>query len=122
MADKQLIKQLADEFGWTQADVKRAIEASQDNVTTRDEAILCMIRYAGSDLKKRNYELAAQKRVNVSQKEMIQGLIEQLTNIQDFYAAKLVPTLRATIIEQAAYIADLLNQVSGKNQGGSNGQ
>ncbi|AFY47456.1 hypothetical protein Nos7524_1581 [Nostoc sp. PCC 7524] len=122
MANQQLIKQLADEFGWTQADIKRAIEGSQDTVTTRDEVILCMIRYAGSDLKKRNYELAAQKRVNVRQKEMIQGLIEQLTTVQEFYAAKLVPTLRATINEQAAYIADLLNQVSGKNQGGRNGQ
>jgi hypothetical protein len=56
MADKQLIKQCADQFGWTQADVKRAIEASQDLVSTRDEVILCMLRYAGPDLKRRNYE------------------------------------------------------------------
>ena len=120
MASKELIKQLADEFGWTQADVKRAIDASQDDVTTRDEAILCMIRYAGPDLKKRNYELGAQKRVSNQQKEMMRSLVEQLTNVQSFYAAQVVPTLKATIEAQAAYIADLLKQVSRKNQGGKN--
>ncbi|MFQ3629298.1 MAG: hypothetical protein SNJ81_17195 [Cyanobacteriota bacterium] len=121
MADKQLIKQLSDEFGWTQADIKRAIETSKDAVITRDEVLLCMLRYAGPDLKKRNDERAAQKRVNARQKEMIKSLIEQITAIQDFYAAKLVPTLKATMNEQAAYISDLLKQVSGQNQGGSNG-
>jgi DNA-binding XRE family transcriptional regulator len=35
MADKNLIKQVANEFKWTQADLNRAIAASQD-VTTRD--------------------------------------------------------------------------------------
>ena len=121
MADKQLIKQLADEFGWTQADLRRAIEASQDTVTSRDAVILCMVRYAGSDLKKRNNERAAQKRVNTQQKETIKGLIDQVTGIQEFYAAKLLPTLKATMNEQAAYITELLKQVSEKNQGGNNG-
>jgi hypothetical protein len=121
MTDKQLIKQLASEFGWTQADIKRAIDASQDTVTTRDEVLVCMLRYAGPDLKKRNDERAAQKRVNARQKDTIKGLIEQVSAIQDFYAAKLVPTLKATMNEQAAYIADLLKQVAGKKQGGNNG-
>lgn len=121
MADKQLIKQVADEFGWTQADVQRAINAFQDAVTTRDEIILCMLRYAGPDLKRRNFELGAQKRVNNQQKEMVRSLVEQLTSVQNFYAAQVVPTLKATIDAQAAYIADLLKQASGKNQGGGNG-
>lgn len=80
-----------------------------------------MLRYAGPDLKRRNYELSAQKRVSNQQKEMVRSLIEQLTNVQNFYVAQLVPTLKATITEQAAYIADLLKQVAGRNQGGRNG-
>lgn len=121
MAEKQLIKQMASEFGWTQADVQRAINASQDVVTTRDEVILCMIRYAGPGLKKRNYELGAQKKVSNQQKETIKSLFEQLTKVQNFYAAQIVPTLKATIDAQAAYIADLLKQASGRNEGGGNG-
>ncbi|NJL40598.1 MAG: hypothetical protein HC840_09485 [Leptolyngbyaceae cyanobacterium RM2_2_4] len=121
MAAKHLIKQVADEFGWTQADVQRAVDASQDLVTTRDEVILCMLRYAGPDLKMRNYELGAQKRISSQQREMVKSLIEQLTNVQNFYAAQVVPTLKATIDAQAAYIKDLLKQASGKNQGGGNG-
>jgi hypothetical protein len=121
MADKQLIKQVADEFGWTQVDVQRAISASQDTVTKRDEIVLCMLRYAGPDLKKRNFELGAQKRVNNQQKDMVRSLVEQLTSVQNFYAAQVVSTLKATIDAQAAYIADLLKQASGKNQGGGNG-
>ncbi len=121
MADKQLIQQVANEFGWTQANVQRAIAASQDAVTTRDAVILCMLRYAGSDLKRLNYEGGAQKRVSNQQKETIRSLVEQLTNVQNFYAAKIVPILKATIDAQAAYIADLLKQASGKNQGGGNG-
>lgn len=39
MASNVLIKQVAYEFGWSQADVKRAIDASQDEVTTKDEVI-----------------------------------------------------------------------------------
>lgn len=121
MASTTLIKQVANEFGWTQADIKHAIEASQDEVTTRDEIIACMIRYAGPALLQRNRELGAQKRVSNQQKEMIASLVDQLTSVQSFYATQVVPTLKATIDEQATYIADLLKQVSGKNQGGSNG-
>lgn len=44
---EELIKQLANEFNWTQADMRRALDASQENVNTREEAILCMMRYAG---------------------------------------------------------------------------
>lgn len=121
MASNSLIKQVAIEFGWSQADVRRAIDASQDEVTTRDEVILCMIRYSGPTLLKRNRELGQQKRVSSQQKEMIISLVEQLTTVQNFYATQVVPTLKATIDAQAAYIADLLKQVSGKNQGGSNG-
>jgi hypothetical protein len=80
-----------------------------------------MLRYAGPDLKQRNYELGAQKRVNNDQKEMVKCLIEQLTNAQDFYVAKLVPQFKATISAQAAYIADLLQQASRENQGDGNG-
>jgi len=121
MADKQLIKTVATEFGWTQADVQRAIDASQDVVTTRDEIILCMLRYAGPDLKRRNYEIGAQKRVSNDQKAMVKSLVEQLTNVQNFYAGQVVPTLKATIEAQAAYIADLLKEVSARDQGDGNG-
>lgn len=121
MATDSLIKQVANEFGWSQADIRRAIDASQDEVSNRDEVILCMIRYAGPALLKRNRELGQQKNVSNQQKEIIGSLVEQLTNVQNFYAAQVVPTLKATIDAQAAYIADLLRQVSGKNQGGSNG-
>lgn len=121
MASQQLIKQLADEFKWSQADIERAINASQDTVTTRDEVILCMLRYAGPDLKRRNYELGAQKRVSSQQKATIKDLVEQLTNVQNFYATQLVPTLRATIDAQAEYIKELLKQAFGKKKGDGNG-
>ena len=98
-----------------------AIDASQDTVTTRDEVIVCLLRYAGPDLKRRNYELGAQKRVSNDQKAMVKSLVEQLTNVQNFYAAQIVPALKATIDGQAAYIADLLKQASGRSQGGRNG-
>ena len=117
---EELIKQLANEFNWTQADMRRALDASQENVNTREEAILCMMRYAGQDLKKRNYEVGAQKRINNQQKQQISGLVEQLTKIQNFYANQLVPSLRSTIQEQANYISDLLKQL-GQDQGGKNG-
>lgn len=122
MASNVLIKQVAYEFGWSQADVKRAIDASQDEVTTKDEVIQCMVRYAGPTLLDRIRVIGNVKRVSNQQKETIRNLVEQLTNVQGFYAAQLVPTLKATIDAQATYIADLLRQVSGKNQGGSNGQ
>ncbi|MEA5620179.1 hypothetical protein VB711_20355 [Cronbergia sp. UHCC 0137] len=80
-----------------------------------------MLRFSGPELEKRNDERAAQKRVNTRQKNVINGLIKQLTDTQEFYAAQLIPTMRATINEQAAYISDLLKQVSGRNQGGKNG-
>ncbi|NJN23037.1 MAG: hypothetical protein HC812_20010 [Leptolyngbya sp. RL_3_1] len=118
MANNALIKQVAADFSWSQADIKRAIDASQDEVTSRDEIIACMIRYAGPALLKRNRELGAQKRVSSQQKEMISSLVEQLTNVQSFYATQLVPTLKATIDEQATYIADLLKQVSRQSKGG----
>lgn len=121
MADKRLIEQVASEFGWTQADIKKAINASQDTVTTRDEVIVCLLRFAGPSLKSRNYELGAQKRVSNQQKEMVRSLVEQLTNVQNFYATQVVPTLKATIDAQAVYISDLLKQASGRNQGGGNG-
>jgi len=121
MANQELIKQIANEFGWTQEDVKRAIGASQDTVTTRNEVIVCLLRYAGPDLKKRNYELGAQKRVNNQQKEMVKSLVEQLTSVQNFYPTKLVPTLKATLDEQAAYIVDLLKGTSKGDKGGKNG-
>ncbi|ODG98867.1 hypothetical protein A4S05_07060 [Nostoc sp. KVJ20] len=121
MANDSLIKQVANEFGWSQADVRRAIDASQDEVINKDEVILCVIRYAGPALLKRNRELGQQKKISNQQKEMIASLVEQLTNIQNFYAAQVVPALKATIDAQATYITDLLRQVSGKNQGGSNG-
>jgi hypothetical protein len=121
MASPALIKQVASEFDWTQADVERAIKASEDGVTTRDGIIACMIRYAGPALLQRNHVLGAQKRVNNQQKEVIASLIEQLTSVQNFYATRMVPALKATMHEQAAQIAELLKQGSGKNQGGSNG-
>ena len=121
MATKELIKQVAAEFKWEQINIRRAIAASQGEVTTREEIILCMLRFAGPELEKRNDERAAQKRVNTRQKNIIKGLIGQLTDVQEFYAAQLVPALRATINDQAVYIADLLRQVSGKSQGGKNG-
>lgn len=121
MADKQLIKQLAIELRWSQADIKRAIDASQDPVTTREEAILCVLRYAGPELRRRNYEIGATGRVNKQQKEIIKSLIDQLTNIRDFYATQLIPSLRSTIDAQAEYIVELLREASGENQGGRNG-
>jgi hypothetical protein len=78
------------------------------------------MRYAGQDLKKRNYDVGAQKRINNQQKQQISGLVEQLTKIQNFYANQLVPSLRSTIQEQANYISDLLKQF-GQDQGGKNG-
>ncbi len=118
---EELIKQLANEFNWTQADIRRALDASQQIVNTREEAILCMIRYAGPDLKKRNYEVGSQKRINNQQKQQISSIVEQLTKIHNFYANQLVPTLKATIQEQSNYISDLLKQF-GQDQGGKNGQ
>ncbi|MEA5620180.1 hypothetical protein VB711_20360 [Cronbergia sp. UHCC 0137] len=41
MASKELIKQIAAEFQWEQINIQRAIEASQSDVTTREEIILC---------------------------------------------------------------------------------
>jgi hypothetical protein len=121
MADRELVTQIANEFGWTQAAMKLALENSRDEVTTREEVILCMLRYAGPTLKRNNYERGALKRATDHQKKMLAGLIQQLTDVQDFYASKLVPSLRATINEQAAYINDVLKNASRNSQGGDNG-
>jgi hypothetical protein len=121
MASNSLIKQVAEEYGWSQADIKRAIENSQGTITTKEEIIVCMIRYAGPALLKRNRELGQQKRVSNQQKETIRSLVEHLTKVQDFYAIEFIPLLRATIDTQAQYIKDLLKQVSEKNRGDSNG-
>ena len=118
MANRELIRQVAHEFDWTQIDVQRAIEASQDQVTTRDEIIVCIIRYAGPELLQRNRQLGAQKRVSKQQKETIADLIDKLTSVHSFYATQMVPKLKATINAQASYISDLLQQVSAKNQVG----
>jgi hypothetical protein len=115
MTDKQLIRQIATQLGWTQADVQRAINASKDPVITEEEVLLCMLRYAGPDLKRRNYELGAQKRVSNQQKEMIRSLVEQLTTVQSFYVSQF-STFRTMIDTYAEYVADLLKQQASDNK------
>ncbi len=107
VSKQQLFKEVSNELGWTQADVQRAVGEYGD-VSTKEEVYACCMRYAGPELKKRNYERAAQKRINTQSKETINNLVDQLTSITFFYQNQLVPTLRATIAEQAGNIKELL--------------
>ena len=113
---KELIKEVAKEIKWTQADVIRAVEC-YDEVTTKEEIMACCLHYAGSELKKRNYELGAQKRVSKQQKAMILDLIDQVTKIDAFYKDQIVPNLKATISSQAERIEELLKQMPWANKG-----
>lgn len=120
MANKtELIKEVAQEIQWTQADVVRAVEC-YDEVTTKEEIIACCLHYAGSELKKRSYQLGAQKRVNNQQKIIITNLIDQITKIDLFYKDELIPNLKSTISAQAERIEELLKQVPWANNGGKN--
>jgi hypothetical protein len=117
MASKQqLIKEVAVELGWTQADIERAL-SEYGNVSTKEEVFACCVRYAGPALKRFNYQVGALKKASDKQKGIIAELVEKLTNVEYFYQSELVPTLKATIKEQANYIKDLLKQfplISGK--------
>lgn len=111
MASKQqLIKEVATEIKWSQADVKRALEAYGD-FSTKEDIYACCLRYAGPEMKKRNYELRAQKQVNSNHNETIKNLVEQLTNVKNFYSNQLIPTLEATIAAQSDQIKELLKQM-----------
>lgn len=120
MAKNALIKEISDKYGWTQADIKRAIEFAQDEVETEADVVACMIHYAGPVLLQRNRELGARKRVTNQQQQVIENLIAQLTKVEDFYATQLIPTLKSTINAQAEYIKELLSSF-GDKQGGSRG-
>lgn len=112
MPSKQdLIKQVAAEIKWTQADVKRAVEDSGD-VSTKESVINCCLRYAGPELKKRNYQIGAMKRVDNQQKSMIESLIKQINDIKDSYNT-VVPQLRETINEQAEQLLKKMPWASG---------
>ncbi|MFO7145300.1 hypothetical protein B9T16_29705, partial [Arthrospira sp. PCC 8006] len=63
------------------------------------------------ELKKRNYQIGAIKRVTSQQKSMIESLIEQINDVKTLYSKDLVPNLRQTINEQANQIVDLLKDV-----------
>lgn len=110
MASNKLIQQIAVETGWSQADIKRAIQASDGEVGTREELVMCLLRYAGPVLLERNRALAAQRRVNQKQQEKIEDLVNQVKKIQRFYAEDMVPELRVMIREQAEYILALLEE------------
>jgi len=111
MTSKQeLIKQVAQRIGWSQADVKRAVEDYGD-VETEEDVMACCLHYAGPELKKRNYQIGAMKRVDKQQKSMIESLVNDLTDQKNFYQNELIPNLRETINEQANRIAELLKDV-----------
>lgn len=111
MASKQqLIKEVAQEKGWSQEDVKRAIKECGKDATTKEEIFVCLDIYAGPALKKLNYQNGAQKRVIKQLKQAIQQLGEQLVSVQKFYANQMVPTLKATIAEQASHIKEFLKR------------
>jgi len=112
----KLIKKVAEKFDWSIADVKRAVEDYGD-FSTEEEVIACCLRYSGIELKRRNYQIAAQKRVNSRQKVQIEKLVNQLISIQDFYQNQLVPNLKATIEAQAEYIAELLKKMPWTSRG-----
>ncbi|BAZ21870.1 hypothetical protein NIES4073_27480 [Kalymmatonema gypsitolerans NIES-4073] len=117
MANKQeLIKQVATEIKWSQADVERALDAYGDAVT-KEEVYACCLRYAGPQLKSRNYQLGAMQRVKSQQNKTIEDLVEKLTNFQNFYQNQLVPNLKTTIEAQATYIKELLKQMPWANGG-----
>ncbi|MFM7367458.1 MAG: hypothetical protein ACKO2Z_06595, partial [Sphaerospermopsis kisseleviana] len=64
MASKQqLIKEVAEKFGWTQADVKRAVD-EYGEVKTKEDVIACCLHFAGPELKKRKFALEAAKKTN----------------------------------------------------------
>lgn len=111
MANKQqLINEVAREIGWSQTDVERALDEF-GYASTKEEIYACCLRFAGPELRKRNYQLGALKRVSNNHKETIKNLVEELTSVQDFYGNKFVPTLKATINAQKTYIKDLLKQM-----------
>jgi dsDNA-specific endonuclease/ATPase MutS2 len=111
MANKQeLIKEVAQNFGWSQADVKRALEEYGD-FETKEEIMACCLHYSGSELKKRNYSLGALKRANDKQKQAIKELIDKVTAIPNFYQNEVIPNLRGVIDAQAERITELLKQM-----------
>lgn len=117
MASKQqLIKEVAGEIGWSIAEIEKAL-AEYGDVSAKEEVFACCLRYAGPTLKKHNYQVAALKNANNKHKDTIEKLVKKLIDVQSFYQNALVPTLKATIEEQANYIKDLLKQfplISGK--------
>ncbi|MBO1066248.1 MULTISPECIES: hypothetical protein [Nostocales] len=111
MASKeQLIKEVAQEIKWTQADVKRALDEYGD-VHTKEDILACCLRFAGPELKKRNYQIGSLKKVSKNDQEIIKQLTEQLINTQNFFQNQMVPTLKATITAQAERIEELLKQM-----------
>ncbi len=105
----ELIKQVAEKISWTKADVERAVNG--DGVKKEEDVIACCLLYSGRELKKRNYQIGAMKRVTSQQKSMIESLIEQINDVKTLYSNDLVPSLRKTINEQANQIVDLLKDV-----------
>lgn len=106
----KLIKQVAEKISWSQADVNRAVD-DYGNVETEEDVMACCLSYAGLELKKRNYQIGAMKRVTSKQKSMIESLIQQINDVTTFYSNDLVPNLRQTINEQANQIVGLLKDV-----------
>lgn len=109
----RLIKEVSSEIGWTQADIKRAIQAFNGKVDTKEAIKAACLRYAGPELKQRNNIIGGLKGANQRNKDTIENLINQLTKVQDFYSQSF-ETLKATIQEQSSYINDLLNQINNR--------
>ncbi len=110
MVEKALIKSISQEFKWSQADVLRAIESSQDEVSSYEEIVACMIHYAGPTLLERNRRLGAQKATGTKQKKLIEDLVSQLVETKELYLNQFAPKSRAVIREQAEYIRKLLQR------------
>jgi hypothetical protein len=115
MASKQqFIKEVAQEINWTQADVKRALDEYGD-VHTKEEVLACCLRFAGVELKKRNYQIGSLKKASNNHQEIIKTLTEKLTSVENFYQNELVSVLKATIAAQAERIEELLKQMPWAN-------
>jgi predicted RNase H-like nuclease (RuvC/YqgF family) len=110
----QLIKEVASEIGWTQADIKRALEKFEGDGTKESITAACLL-YAGSELKQRNNVIGGLKGANKRNKETIEDLMNQLRKVQDFYSQNF-ETMKATIREQSNYINELLKSISNKKE------
>jgi hypothetical protein len=112
-ATDKLIKEVSSEIGWTQADIKRALDEFDGEAVTKESIKAACLRYAGPELKQRNNVIGGLKGANKRNKDTIENLINQLTKVQDFYSQSF-ETMKATIQEQGNYINELLRSVNNK--------